>query len=163
MPLNLAERILDLQDAERARVRGHAPHQRGRRVYALLPRCRACSAPAGAGRSAAGAAVLLRVGQSRLAVEVDRVLGQEEIVVKGLGDVLTGHPLFSGVTVSGDGELILILDVMGLLQKERERARRGASRSRRGARTRRARVLFIDDSLSVRKVAERFLVALGAR
>jgi chemosensory pili system protein ChpA (sensor histidine kinase/response regulator) len=163
VPLNLAERILELQDAVvhdsagMRRISVDGVYHTLRSLDALL------GLPArGEGEAPPVAAVLLRVGQNRLALEVDRVLGQEEIVVKGLGDVLTGHPLFSGVTVSGDGELILIFDVLGLLQKERIVEGVADVTLTAAPRVDRARVLFIDDSLSVRKVAERFLVALGA-
>jgi chemosensory pili system protein ChpA (sensor histidine kinase/response regulator) len=161
--LNLSERIVDLQDAnvhESAGVRRlgvDGVYHTLRSLDAVL------GLPArGEDEEAARAAVLLRVGPNRLAVEVDRVVGQEEIVVKGLGDVLSGHPMFSGVTVSGDGELILILDVMGLFNKERHAEADSADRAVAGAPLGRARVLFVDDSLSVRKVAERFLTAAGA-
>jgi chemosensory pili system protein ChpA (sensor histidine kinase/response regulator) len=161
--LHLAERIVDLQEADvhesagirRISVDGVYHTLRSLDVLLGLP-------PREAGEAAPRAAVLLRVGGSRLAIEADRVLGQEEIVVKGLGDVLAGHAMFSGVTVSGDGELILILDAMGLLQKERGAAAEAPPMSVPGKRLGRARVLFVDDSLSVRKVAERFLSVLGA-
>jgi chemosensory pili system protein ChpA (sensor histidine kinase/response regulator) len=163
VPLNLAERILDLTEStlhesagqRRLSVDGVYHTLRSLDVLLNLP-------PRAEGEAAAKAAVLLRVGQNRLAVEVDRVIGQEEIVVKGLGDVLTGHPLFSGVTLSGDGELILIFDVVGLLHKERRVAEGPEREATPAVGARRSRVLFIDDSLSVRKVAERFLGALGA-
>jgi chemosensory pili system protein ChpA (sensor histidine kinase/response regulator) len=106
-------------------------------------------------------AVLLRAGERRLVVSVDRLLGQEEIVVKSLGDLLSGHPLLSGVTLSGDGELILILDVPGLLDPRAASALgTQAAAAERPAGP--ARVLFVDDSLSVRKVAEKLLRELGA-
>jgi chemosensory pili system protein ChpA (sensor histidine kinase/response regulator) len=105
-------------------------------------------------------AVLLRAGEKRLAVSVDRLLGQEEIVVKSLGELLNGHPLLSGITLSGDGELILILDVPGLLDPRSAQATVSASPG--DLPTGAPRVLFADDSLSVRKVAEKLLTELGA-
>jgi chemosensory pili system protein ChpA (sensor histidine kinase/response regulator) len=135
------------------------------------------------------AVILLRVGDHRLALEVDRVTGQEEVVVKNLGPFLAGHPLFAGVTVRGSGELVLILDVAGLIQNTQRAAAPGqikatagdqtgwAARARMAAAARPAadvrpteipaseaaplRVLFIDDSLSVRKFAEMTLRSLG--
>ena len=118
------------------------------------------------------AVVVLRVGEARIAVAVDRVLGQDEIVVKRLDQVCAGHPLFSGVTVSAEGQPILILDVPGLMERGGEAVRLGDGRNEAedaGSALatpaivngpRRRRVLFVDDSLSVRKVAERFLGAL---
>ena len=72
--------------------------------------------------------------RQRVALQVDAVVGQEEIVVKSLGDLLTGHPLFAGVTIRGNGELVLILDVPGLIEKRyRERGRRRLPRRRDAA------------------------------
>jgi chemosensory pili system protein ChpA (sensor histidine kinase/response regulator) len=124
--------------------------------------------------SAEGAAVVLRLGEQQAALRVDRVLGQDEIVVKSLGGLLAGHPLFAGATIGGDGEVNLILDVPGLLNAashgDRGRAaaqptgaagRDGPSRPKSAGGQRRRRVLFVDDSLSVRRVAENFLRTAG--
>jgi chemosensory pili system protein ChpA (sensor histidine kinase/response regulator) len=163
VPLAFAERLLDLADlpiVESAGVRrvrledGYHPiHE----LAAVLGRAREARV-----EGTTQVAVLLRAGDKRLAVAVDALLGQEEIVVKSVGELLTGHPLLSGVTVSGDGELILILDVPGLLDP----GGRGAAGSAAGSVERLpsgpVRVLFVDDSLSVRKVAEKLLTELGA-
>jgi two-component system chemotaxis sensor kinase CheA len=45
---------------------------------------------------------------------VDDVLGHEEIVVKPLPQALRGTPGLSGVTILGEGQVVLILDVTGL-------------------------------------------------
>ncbi len=62
-----------------------------------------------------GSALVLRVGDDRMVLQLDAVLGQEEIVVKRAGELLEDHPLFAGVTLRGSGELVLIVDVPGLL------------------------------------------------
>src|SRR5205085_11412291 len=62
----------------------------------------------------------------------------------------------------GDGDLILILDVLGLMQREKRGDVEAAPVVAGVSPSGRPRVLFIDDSLSVRTVAERFLAALGA-
>ncbi|HEY0991732.1 MAG TPA: Hpt domain-containing protein, partial [Kofleriaceae bacterium] len=70
------------------------------------------------GDPSTGVLVVCAVGPERIAIHADEVLGQEEIVVKSLGSLLDGHPLFSGSTQRGDGELVLILDVRGALAAE---------------------------------------------
>lgn len=47
-------------------------------------------------------------------INVDEILDTEEIVVKPLGEYFEELPFFSGVTVLGDGDIALILDVSGL-------------------------------------------------
>jgi two-component system chemotaxis sensor kinase CheA len=42
------------------------------------------------------------------------MLGTEEIVIKPLGEHFKGIKLFSGATIMGDGEAVLILDVFGI-------------------------------------------------
>jgi chemosensory pili system protein ChpA (sensor histidine kinase/response regulator) len=131
-----------------------------------------------------GPMLVLRVGDQRVTLEVDAVVGQEEIVVKNLGELLAGHPLFAGVTIRGTGELVLILDVPALIESKVARdttadatttsaalvppllaspvAPFAAAAPREAARRRKVRVMFVDDSLSVRKVAEKTLLGLGA-
>jgi len=59
------------------------------------------------------ALVVRRNGQP-VGLRVDDVLGHEEIVVKPLPPALRGTPGLAGVTILGEGQTVLILDVMGL-------------------------------------------------
>ncbi|MGC9008872.1 MAG: chemotaxis protein CheA, partial [Halothiobacillaceae bacterium] len=61
--------------------------------------------------------VMLQVGTQTIGLIVDRVLGQEEVVIKPLGDLLHGLPGFAGATITGDGNIALIFDLAGLLKK----------------------------------------------
>jgi chemosensory pili system protein ChpA (sensor histidine kinase/response regulator) len=96
--------------------------------------------------------------------------------------LLTGHPSFAGVTIRGTGQLVLIIDVPSLVEakgsalvKRPVLVRGGEKRmlvepvideAKKAAgpvsSSRAVRVLFVDDSVSVRKVAEMQLRALGA-
>jgi two-component system chemotaxis sensor kinase CheA len=58
--------------------------------------------------------VVIRVGDERFALKVDGISNSEEIVVKSLGSVVRGVPLYAGATILGDGSVALILDVLGL-------------------------------------------------
>lgn len=60
--------------------------------------------------------VMLQVGTQSVGVIVDRVLGQEEVVIKPLGDLLHGLPGFAGATITGDGNIALIFDLPGLVR-----------------------------------------------
>ena len=59
------------------------------------------------------ALVVRRNGQT-FGLRVDDVLGHEEIVVKPLPAALRGTPGLAGVTILGEGQAVLILDVMEL-------------------------------------------------
>ncbi|MEZ4524295.1 MAG: response regulator [Desulfobacterales bacterium] len=57
---------------------------------------------------------VVRIGNRRFGLIVDRVLGNEDIVVKSMHPVLSGLRIYSGVTVMGDGRVVLILDMEGI-------------------------------------------------
>jgi two-component system chemotaxis sensor kinase CheA len=59
--------------------------------------------------------VVVFVGKQRVGFVVDRLIGQEEVVIKPLGAYLQGLPGFAGATITGDGGVALILDIPGLV------------------------------------------------
>jgi two-component system, chemotaxis family, sensor kinase CheA len=61
-------------------------------------------------------AVVVAVGGQRVGLCVDRLVGQQEIVIKPLDDNLTQGGPFSGATIQEDGEVCLILDVVQLIR-----------------------------------------------
>jgi chemosensory pili system protein ChpA (sensor histidine kinase/response regulator) len=64
-------------------------------------------------------AIIVKEAGAMYALIVDGVLGREEIVIKSLGEELSKIPYISGGTVSGDGSVILILDIPSITQKIR--------------------------------------------
>lgn len=67
-------------------------------------------------RPPAETVVLVRRGNDRAGLVVDRLLDEQEIILKSLPAVLKGVKGFSGSTVLGDGRTVLILDINGLLE-----------------------------------------------
>jgi len=59
--------------------------------------------------------IVLEMGERRSGVVVDRMVGQQEIVVKSFEAPVGTLPVFSGATIQGDGTPMLILDAGGLL------------------------------------------------
>jgi two-component system, chemotaxis family, sensor kinase CheA len=59
--------------------------------------------------------VVVASGEKRGGLVVDRLLGQQEIVIKGLDDYLGVLPGISGGTVLGDGRVSLIVDISSVL------------------------------------------------
>jgi chemosensory pili system protein ChpA (sensor histidine kinase/response regulator) len=124
-------------------------------------------------------AVVVQLADEPLALAVDRNLGRQDIVVKSLGPVLQAHPFFSGGTVGADGRVILVLDLPGIAQQVFEssglfavvRAQSMAEPrapvipevAPEGDRRSLPPILIVDDSLSVRKVAEKYVGELGFR
>ena len=61
--------------------------------------------------------VVVSVGTQKVGFVVDKLIGQEEVVIKPLGDILQGTPGIAGATITGDGRIALILDVPGMLKR----------------------------------------------
>jgi len=59
--------------------------------------------------------VVVHAGDSKAGIVVDKLIGQQEIVIKTLGNLFLGLKMFSGATVLGDGKVALILDVASML------------------------------------------------
>jgi chemosensory pili system protein ChpA (sensor histidine kinase/response regulator) len=188
IPLDFAETIVARDGIEMADTFGCMRAMVGGNVVPVHVTRRLFGDP---GDPSDGVLVVCAVGSERIAIHADEVLGQEEIVVKSLGSLLDGHPQFSGSTQRGDGELVLILDIPGALAAETAAAGAEVAAPRlvaqpvpratpaafpvpvlgaglpaigvpgRPVGEDKLRVLFVDDSLSVRKVAERMLLSLG--
>ena len=62
-------------------------------------------------------AVVIGVGGQRAGLVVDRLIGQQEIVIKPLDDQYTNGGPFSGATIREDGDVSLILDVIQLIRQ----------------------------------------------
>jgi two-component system chemotaxis sensor kinase CheA len=63
-----------------------------------------------------GHVVIVQLGIQQIAFVVDALLGQEEVVIKALGKLLTGTPGMAGATITSDGGIALILDLPSLLK-----------------------------------------------
>jgi two-component system chemotaxis sensor kinase CheA len=60
--------------------------------------------------------VVLQADDRQFGLVVDEINDTEEIVVKPLGKQLKGLACFAGATIMGDGQVALILDVLGIAQ-----------------------------------------------
>ena len=61
--------------------------------------------------------VVVHAGEAKAGIVVDNLIGQQEIVIKTLGNLFAGLKLFGGATVLGDGKVALILDVATMIQQ----------------------------------------------
>ena len=60
--------------------------------------------------------VVVHAGEAKAGIVVDKLIGQQEIVIKTLGNLFMGLKMFSGATILGEGRVALILDVATMLQ-----------------------------------------------
>jgi chemosensory pili system protein ChpA (sensor histidine kinase/response regulator) len=125
--------------------------------------------------------VIFRSAAQRVAVHLDEVLGNQEVVVKNLGPQLSRLPGLAGMTVLASGAVVLIYNPVALVQVygelarqmgaeriEAEKAERAGYPARPAAFTAPAAptvplVLVVDDSITVRRVTQRLLVREGYR
>ena len=126
--------------------------------------------------------MLLKSGNHRIAIHVDEILGNREVVVKNIGPQLSRLTGIAGATVLGSGEIVLILNPVALGQRGlqdqsralqagadldlpvtgagREFGHDPAAHAVAGLRTQHI-VMVVDDSLTVRRVTQRLLSREG--
>ncbi len=110
--------------------------------------------------------LLVRAGEHHVALQVDGLLGNRQIVVKSVGIQVATVRWISGGTILGDGRVALILDVTALVRSDMAHA---AAPKHEVARVETAlqepgvgrTVMVVDDSITVRKVTGRLLERHG--
>ena len=109
-------------------------------------------------------AVMVRQSGKRIALVIDRVEGECEVVVRDLGKYLGKIPLFMGSTILGTGEVALLLDVYDLVTAVRLHPETSPEGLGEGGRPYvDADILVVDDSLLVREMQQRILFSSGYR
>ncbi|WP_311221967.1 MULTISPECIES: Hpt domain-containing protein [unclassified Acidovorax] len=143
---------------------------------ALLQSSARSNEPAGRTRPV----VVLRSASQRIALHVDEVLGNQEVVVKNLGPQLSRLPGLAGMSVLASGAVVLIYNPVALSTVYGEQVRAAAqAASAAGARSGKGSagvatalqsepnsvplVLVVDDSITVRRVTQRLLQREGYR
>ena len=111
--------------------------------------------------------VILGLGATKIGLIVDRFIGQEEIVIKSLGEFLKGLPGIAGATIRGDGRVTLIVDVASLMKLAKEtHNKKLVTDSLNEAKKKKEKpsdynVLIVDDSAMDRKIMREALKELG--
>ena len=103
--------------------------------------------------------VLARIGEKRMALQVESLLGSREIVIKPVGVQLSGIDGISGATILGDGRVVLILDMAAIARMHVRSELPGMHVVKQDES--RIVVMVVDDSITVRKVTTRLLERNG--
>ena len=115
---------------------------------------------------------LVHSAQQRLALHVDEVLGNQEVVVKNLGPQLMQVPGLAGISLLASGDVALIYNPVALANRYGHAAQQRVHDAEAAARqvvieapTERLAplVMVVDDSLTVRRVTQRMLEREGYR
>lgn len=119
--------------------------------------------------------VIFRSASQRVALHVDEVLGNQEVVVKNLGPQLSRLPGLTGMTALSSGSVVLIYNPVALAATYGEQLRAsmaaGASLAQLPAEPMAPEpvadlsplIMVVDDSITVRRVTQRLLVREGYR
>jgi len=112
--------------------------------------------------------VVLGLAESKIGLIVDSLVGQEEIVIKSLGEYLKGIEGIAGATIRGDGGVTLIVDVAALMQmaksvKSTVGQESAEAKGRGGAKTSPTDycVMIVDDSKTDRTIMRKALEPMG--
>ena len=104
-------------------------------------------------------------GSNNLAVHVDELIGPEEVVVRKLPNLLWHHPLFSGITLSGSGKKVLLLNAEQFASHCEQASDLDLDSSVPSTTTEtdsnQKRVLVVDDSLTARRALSKVMRANG--
>ena len=101
--------------------------------------------------------LLVRSGEHRVALQVDGLLGNRQIVVKSVGPQLSTVRWITGGTILGDGSVALILDVNALVRSAAVQSPAAPSEPAPQEAPAGPTVMVVDDSITVRKVTTRLL------
>lgn len=112
--------------------------------------------------------VVLGLAESKIGLIVDSLVGQEEIVIKSLGEYLKGIEGIAGATIRGDGGVTLIVDVAALMQmaksvKSTVGQENAEAKGRSGAKNSPTDycVMIVDDSKTDRTIMRKALEPMG--
>ncbi len=105
--------------------------------------------------------LLLRSGTNRIALHVDEIIGNQEIVMKPIGSQLARVPGITGATVMGDGKIVLIVNPVQMANREVIVVSQTKLFAVEAPSVIKPTVMVVDDSLTMRKVLSRTLEREG--
>ena len=106
--------------------------------------------------------VIIGLGNQKMGIIVDELIGQEEIVIKSLGYYLKGTAGIAGASVRGDGKIILIIDVAMMIEMAKEVKASHHQATEQNTKTKASdyHILIVDDSHTDRALIKKLLAPL---
>lgn len=170
IPLSAIERILHIGREQVAPVGGHDAIEYNGRPLMLVKLSDVLGLPPATTPSSddneAFIVLILVAGERRLAFVIDDLVGEQEVVIKGLGKQLTRVGGIAGATILGGGEVVLILNASDLIKLALRSERRAiltapAAEASAAATRRQQRILVVDDSITTRTLEKNILETAG--
>ena len=109
--------------------------------------------------------VIVGLAENKLGIIVDGLVGQEEIVIKSMGDYLQGIEGIAGATIRGDGGVTLITDVAAMMKLAKEinvdLTQQISLETVQKTKPEDFNILIVDDSKTDRTIMKKSLAPLG--
>ena len=105
--------------------------------------------------------LVIRVHTEKLALIVDELLDERDLVIKQLPEHLSFNPLISGMVTTGHNELVSLIHVPYVLDIARQSRQPSAKRAQADQDKPKKRILVVDDSLNTREIERDVLEAWG--
>jgi two-component system chemotaxis sensor kinase CheA len=156
LPAEAVERVVIVRDAEVGTVAGRPTVRVGAAQIPYAPLAGLLGLQGGGEARGRRTALVLAAGTERMAVGVEAVLAQQEVVVSALGRRAARAAHLAGAAVLEDGRVVGVLSPAELLRRARP-AEAGAGR----AVARRVRVVVADDALTTRAAMKALLELAG--
>ncbi len=164
LPLTAVDRMLRVNPAHIKQVEGKDVIVDQEQPVAVVPLTDLLGIPVTAVAENILTVVIIKVAERRLGLIVDNLLGEQEIVSKKLGKQLAKVSGFSGGTLLGSGEVVLVLNGSDLIKLAQRPTRRLHVQPKfkfdsptRAQKT----VLVVDDSITTRTLEKNILEAKG--
>lgn len=105
--------------------------------------------------------LVIRVGDKRIAFAVDRILDEQEVLVKSLGNQLSRVRNIAGATILGSGKLVPILNVLDLIKSATKLRRSEPPKALTKREEKPRSVLVAEDSITSRMLLKNLLESAG--
>jgi two-component system, chemotaxis family, sensor kinase CheA len=164
VPAPYVRRVLRLRETDVQRVKHQDVIEHGGAPVVLLRLTEVLGLEAERKGAADGPVFVLLVesARSRIALRVDSVPHEQEIVMKSLGQMLRRASHYVGATIVGEGQIVPVLNVSHLLGATVRRATAGPGRSAiRTADRRKRTILVVEDSITSRLLLKNILQTAG--
>lgn len=160
LPAPMVEQVQKIKHSALASIQEQGQFSWGGRDYPLYYLSHLLGRPVQPEPQAYTPVMLLRSGARRIALIVDEIRGNREIVVKNIGPQLAGMGSIAGATVMGDGKVMLVLNPVHMAFRE-TLAAEVVHEAAIAESAQLPTIMVVDDSLTMRKVISRLLTREG--
>jgi len=161
LPAPMVEQVQKIKHSALTSIQEQGQFSWGGRDYPLYYLSHLLGRPVQPEPQAYTPVMLLRSGARRIALIVDEIRGNREIVVKNIGPQLAGMGSIAGATVMGDGKVMLVLNPIHMAFRETLAAGMVQDTLAAAEGAQLPIIMVVDDSLTMRKVISRLLTREG--